>query len=372
MATYDGAYPRYVQYSKGSTKLDSKNRAQSGTVEYTRFGSEYFSGANVGVYFGDVLVDQVKDLQFNLQEQIVPIFGYGSYTYDAVAKGQRLVNGSFDIYFREAAYLKIVLDRIEEELGGESKANPFKYDSVPEEATIEHILEELSSKNSDDFDKLADGYEDAIWGKAKNSEVNLTNVGKKPYFIPLNGSVSGKVASKGFDILISYGPEARRQRKNLGELSVNTTVQSINGVHLTSVELVIDEKGEPIFERYTFIARDINANVSKNVSAEESKVTVKHPTLKLGSRGQEVKDLQRALQKFIDRVIDLQHDKGISAFQNMIKKNKYLSSGTVKVDGDFGKQTQEAVRVFQDYYDMSVDGVVGKKTWEQLELKEFI
>jgi peptidoglycan hydrolase-like protein with peptidoglycan-binding domain len=56
----------------------------------------------------------------------------------------------------------------------------------------------------------------------------------------------------------------------------------------------------------------------------------------------------------------------------MIKKNKYLSSGTVKVDGDFGKQTQEAVRVFQDYYDMSVDGVVGKKTWEQLELKEFI
>jgi uncharacterized protein YggL (DUF469 family) len=373
---YQGSYPRYVQYSKGTTNLDKKNNVQRGTIEYTRFGSEYFSGANVGVYFGDVLVDQIKDLQFNLQEQVIPIFGYGSYTYDAVAKGQRLINGSFDIYFREAGYLKLILDRIEVELGGAGKTNPFKYDTVPEETTIEHILEELSSKSGDDFDKLASNYEKAIWGELDNDEIYTDDGGKKPYFIPLNYTGNSKVTSGGFDILISYGPEARRQKKNLGELSAKTTVQSINGVHITSVELIVNERGEPIFERYTFMARDINANIHKRLAIEESPVVVKHLTLKFGSNGQEVKDLQKALQKFIDHVINLecQNNNGFSAFLQMLKGNKYLSSGTIKVDGDFGNVTREAVKVFQDYYDLSADGVgvAGNEVWEQLSLEEFI
>lgn len=366
---YQGPYSRYVQYTKGYTNIN-KNDFQRGTVEYTRFGSEYFSGANVGVYFGDVLVDQIFNLQFNLQEQVIPIYGYGSYTYDAVAKGQRIINGSFNIYFREAAYLKLILDQIELELGGTQKSNPFKYDTVPEETTIENILEELSSKTTPDFDKLATSYEEAIWGNA--SKDNATDGSSKPYFIPINYNDTPKISSRGFDILISYGPEAKRQRKNLGELSPNTTVQAINGVHITSVSMIVDATGQPLYEQYSFMARDLNSNIHNGVTVKENSSTITNPTLKTGHQGAAVKELQVALNKFITYVIDLEADSGQTTFKNMLKKDKYLKDLKISVDSDYGPQTKRAVEVFQEYYDLSVNGIVNKSTWEKLRSKDFI
>ena len=64
--------------------------------------------------------------------------------------------------------------------------------------------------------------------------------------------------------------------------------------------------------------------------------TTARPTLSLGSTGDDVKDLQKVLN---GTVADL------------------------AVDGVFGKQTQEAVMAFQKQYGLTVDGVVGPKTW---------
>ena len=64
--------------------------------------------------------------------------------------------------------------------------------------------------------------------------------------------------------------------------------------------------------------------------------TTVRPTLSIGSTGDDVKDLQKVLNA---TVADL------------------------AVDGVFGKQTQEAVMAFQKQYDLTVDGIVGPKTW---------
>jgi peptidoglycan hydrolase-like protein with peptidoglycan-binding domain len=56
--------------------------------------------------------------------------------------------------------------------------------------------------------------------------------------------------------------------------------------------------------------------------------------LKKGSKGKYVQDVQKAL--------------GITA------------------DGDFGKNTDAAVRAYQEKYGLTVDGIVGKKTWKSL------
>ena len=37
-----------------------------------------------------------------------------------------------------------------------------------------------------------------------------------------------------------------------------------------------------------------------------------------------------------------------------------------KIDGDFGKKTDEAVRAFQRRVLIEVDGLVGEKTWNKL------
>lgn len=67
-----------------------------------------------------------------------------------------------------------------------------------------------------------------------------------------------------------------------------------------------------------------------------------HPTLRKGSRGNEVKELQTVLMA-------LGYDLG-----------KYGA------DGEFGAATENAVRAFQKDKNLKVDGIVGKATWKAL------
>ncbi len=70
--------------------------------------------------------------------------------------------------------------------------------------------------------------------------------------------------------------------------------------------------------------------------------TVK-PTLRKGSKGDAVWELQTMLLK-------LGYD-----------------LGSCRIDGDFGKSTDAAVRSFQSDHRLTVDGIVGKNTWVELE-----
>lgn len=84
----------------------------AGSVEYQLFPEEFFTGADVSIYFGDVFIEDVTGLEFSLTETVRPIYGYASKTFDFVARGARIVEGRFQIAFREAGYLYTVLDHI--------------------------------------------------------------------------------------------------------------------------------------------------------------------------------------------------------------------------------------------------------------------
>ena len=82
---------------------------------------------------------------------------------------------------------------------------------------------------------------------------------------------------------------------------------------------------------------------TKPVTATKPKVenvSVELPVLKKGSEGETVETLQRLLKA---------HDCGISA-----------------VDGDFGSETDAAVRKYQAKVKIGADGVVGQITWNKL------
>lgn len=73
----------------------------------------------------------------------------------------------------------------------------------------------------------------------------------------------------------------------------------------------------------------------------EEPIPVRHPTLRKGDRGDEVKQLQEMLVK---------------------------CGYPLDTDGAFGSKTETAVKAFQNNAGITADGIVGPKTWKELEL----
>jgi hypothetical protein len=84
---------------------------------------------------------------------------------------------------------------------------------------------------------------------------------------------------------------------------------------------------------------DLDFEVSEGSKANPV-VENRNPLLKKGSKGEAVKRLQTALNRH---------------------------GASLKVDGDFGKATDKAVRLFQRANGLHVDGKVGQYTWDKLE-----
>ena len=82
--------------------------------------------------------------------------------------------------------------------------------------------------------------------------------------------------------------------------------------------------------------------VSSNAGNEDVTDTVNYPTIKLGSKGSDVKKAQQLLIA------------------------KGYSCGATGADGDFGAATYNAVKKFQAANGLEVDGIVGAKTWAAL------
>lgn len=63
--------------------------------EYNLFAEEYFSGSDIKLLANNKEIKQISMIQYELQENLKPIYGYSSYTYDDIAVGSRLVTGAF-------------------------------------------------------------------------------------------------------------------------------------------------------------------------------------------------------------------------------------------------------------------------------------
>lgn len=239
-------------------------------AEYQRFKEEYFSGQDVRIYLGDIWVDEIVDLRFQLVENTAPIFGYASYTWDAIAKGNRQVQGSFRVNFKESYYIHSILNQLELEQSRATEGTINEKKVSLQGITADHLLSTIESVYSEtEFDKLATQFEQSLWGRATNDTMqSKTNArGKQSFFTPESGKKN--VAKNGFTILLTYGPYTQTYSAGQVNESVATTVRSITGVHITGVSQVIDGSGETVYEDYSFIARDLDSNV--NVLKSEPK-----------------------------------------------------------------------------------------------------
>lgn len=204
----------------------------AGMINTHLFPYQYFSGADLSLYWNDKYLLEVVALQFQLQEVVQPIYGWNSYVYDRIARGARQLQGSFQVPMVVPDMVRTVLRRIQEE-----QAAPRV---VPGQV---RVPERLQGGTPEDFARLE---REAMERLAERDETPTT-VRTKPYFPTLAG----------LDLVIRFGvtndPSVFPSVIDISEANA----YRLMGIQILNMRHVIPSDGSPVTEEYAFIARDL-------------------------------------------------------------------------------------------------------------------
>lgn len=174
----------------------------------------YFSGVDAEIYFDEYYIDETVDIQFQIQQNAMPLVGYNSYVYDDVAVGSRIIQGSFTINFTKSAYLYEVLQILQ----GLKKSTTTTVSSDENDAVFSNAEKNNPAMNGS---TLTVNKHQPLWGKS-------------------------------FDLVVSYG---NAKQANPAQ---NSSMLILENVTLTSCSQQFNMNGEPIYETYMFMARDVS------------------------------------------------------------------------------------------------------------------
>ena len=241
----------------------------------------YFSGANARVYFGDIWVEEMVSIQFGIDENVAPIYGFNSYMFDKVARGTRMVSGAFIINHTETDYINIILEELYRNIDSQNKnlLGNSQLDGLMSDLTtsnsirnIENLLEINEGKT---YNEYVRNLRNSYWGTQSTSQNTIQKRGMAReydtnYFKNKEGSSEvNLLKDHGFNILIDYSPSANERDfkaaiKNLkNKSSLSQSFRSIIGVHITGENQIISPDGQPIQTQYNFIARDVDGDVTQ-------------------------------------------------------------------------------------------------------------
>lgn len=80
-----------------ATPLTHKYIPRIEQTEENLFMEEYYSSTDTKIYMDDIEQTEIAYLNYSLQEQLKPLYGYSSRTFDDVAVGNRIVTGMFKV-----------------------------------------------------------------------------------------------------------------------------------------------------------------------------------------------------------------------------------------------------------------------------------
>jgi len=265
----------------------------------TRYEYDWFTGSQITVMIGDVLVDNVVAINFDSQQSKTPVYGYANKYYTFVADGKVSVYGSLTIAFKEAGYLLWPMKRfVDQKAAGQWTTPRYGRDSEGRltkgydvgssngtfttaaaeaekkrvmrnnvEQTMEysatqqlnragHFWQELGALPDDKFEDYAETFEDAIWYGSDTANALMRDKlfsGNLPDRLIIDDEtiLSHRRADQypPIDIWIVYG--------DMNRPSANHTVKKLLDVSFTGQSQVIEVSGEPTYETYSFMARNI-------------------------------------------------------------------------------------------------------------------
>ena len=223
------------------------------------FGYQYNCGANCTVAINDMYLAEVVGISYNVMDSATPIYGYSSRLFDAVAPGQKLVQGSFVINYVQPNYIfhkarkgaaqdlqnlgqRIIKTQEEQIAESDSALSPGDGEKQMKARTAkvvegmahlqenEGIQSEIRAENQANFTALKGHY----WGK--------TGEGDKP-LLAKDSTLIGPSR-----IEIMFGGNDRYKADHMIE---------IHGVYIIGHGSAIQIDENVILEEYNFIGRDL-------------------------------------------------------------------------------------------------------------------
>lgn len=216
-----------------------------------KWNSQYLNGPDARLYLevkgGDPeLVAEVKMYEFDVNEPVMPIYGYASRTVDSWSRGTRLVQGAFAVNMKGAHYFDHIL---REHVPGFNTLKQMPFEDAEtigmvNDSNDDIATEEIEAKKA----QYWSGYSKTVKSDKASvtaREIDLTYI---PYF-----------RNNAFTIYITY--KLKKFGGTLNALVVNN-ITTIDDVHLTSMQVAVDMSGRPIEMHYQYLAGDYNRKSS--------------------------------------------------------------------------------------------------------------
>lgn len=217
------------------------------------YSYDYYSGANIGIWFRDLLVTDIVGIEFSLLQTKKPVWGYASQLYDGVAGGVVQVSGVLYMNFTRSQFLPALIER--------TVVSTSQNDTL-----------EIANSTLTEADVLArTGVKGGFTHYVTRQNIELLkqryweNSGE-PGFDANISSIPISVNRPDwhmtpFEVRINYGdPLAIISNGSPTSIDLggqNRTLRKLKGVHITGFGQSIQINGEPVIESYPFLAREV-------------------------------------------------------------------------------------------------------------------
>jgi hypothetical protein len=243
--------------------------------------TEYYTGAQVRIYFGHILIDEIASIEWAGSNTKRPVYGYASTLFDAIAQGQYLVQGTLVMPFKEVGFLyatqkllrnqEVYQRKIEAAVrsgnagrigtpGVDPQTTPPRAtitteesrftdgDNVKEERTEEvvtsftasDLLEQEAERGGQSFQDLVDALEGRLWDPTQV----ISQLRRADEF---DLDPSREFIQSGFNILVTFG--------DVNNPNTASTAKTLIDVHFTGDQRIVDTGDNLIYEQYTFFCR---------------------------------------------------------------------------------------------------------------------
>lgn len=215
---------------------------------------KYFTMTQARMYIGNLFIDELNSIQFALQDNQIPIYGYASRDFDALAQGKALVQGQLTINFISEGYLYTALNAYTDFVG--QPPVPPNNTTAQQQQRMNTLVAGLTSPALTDntaaitaakqevLNLAATPNGQALLKNAKALQSQLNDNQQNDLLGLAGGDYPNAVYQNiPFDIVINFQGAGR------------TVTRRLESCTLISNETVLDHNGSPILDSYGFIAR---------------------------------------------------------------------------------------------------------------------